>query len=169
MSESITQEELKKRLSYDPLTGYLTWIAPNTKRWLGKKAGYLCPKDGYILIRIKGRIYPAHRLAMLYMNGVFPTHDTDHKDGVRNNNAYENLRCATRSENNQNQRRPRSDNKSGYLGVYWSKHMNKWASSLTVNGKKYDLGYFEDVKLASEAYLIAKKKYHPMSMIGVKF
>jgi hypothetical protein len=162
----ITQARLKEKLSYDPETGDFTWIDNFSSRARkGCVAGSVCRSDGYIYIRFDKKLYAVHRLAWLFTHGYFPQSDIDHKDGIRTNNRLENLRCVTRSENNQNQRRPHAGNSSGYLGVSRMKNLGKWAAEITVNKKRIRLGYFEDVKEAAEAYLTAKKKYHPMSTL----
>ena len=73
--------------------------------------------------------------------------EIDHKDGNGLNNQRTNLRAATRSQNNANQRVTRR-NRSGYKGVYWSRAARKWAAQL---GQKY-LGLFENPLDAAIAY-----------------
>ena len=49
-------------------------------------------------------------------------------------------------------RRIRKDNKSGFKGVTWSTAANKWAASITINGKRKHLGTFASAKEAHNAY-----------------
>lgn len=58
-------------------------------------------KDGYLIMKIKGKQYKAHRLIFAYFNGYFPK-EIDHINRVRDDNRIENLREATRSLNNAN-------------------------------------------------------------------
>ena len=73
--------------------------------------------------------------------------DIDHADGNGLNNCRLNLRPATRSQNNANQRLS-VRNRSGFKGVYWSRAARKWAAQL---GRKY-LGLFENPLDAAIAY-----------------
>jgi hypothetical protein len=52
----------------------------------------------------------------------------------------------------------KSTNKSGYVGVYYHKSAEKWAASITKNGKAKHLGLFETPEKASKAYQLAKSK-----------
>jgi len=55
--------------------------------------------DGYLYINLSQKMYRLHRLSFVYM-GIDPTgFQVDHKDGVRNNNKWGNLRLATKLEN----------------------------------------------------------------------
>lgn len=75
-------------------------------------------------------------------------------DRIDVNGNYEKNNC--RWENNNVQRRNtqllRKDNTSGYRGVTWFKNYNKWCSSITVNSKNINLGYFKDKVEAAKAY-----------------
>lgn len=162
----VSQERLKEVFSYDIDTGLFTWlIRTGGHSKVGKIAGTL-HATGYIHIAIDGRSYQAHRLAYLYMMGEWPKNDVDHMDGIRDNNRWNNLRDATRSENNQNQKIARSDNKTGIAGVNWHKGKKSFSSSITVSGKRKYLGHFSTAELAQEAYLKAKSDLHPF-MINI--
>jgi AP2 domain len=84
---------------------------------------------------------------------------TDHKDGDGLNNRRSNLRPATTVENNRN-RRLRSDNTSGYKGVYWHKQAKCWRAKISVDGKYRSLGCFYDVRAAARAYDKAALEYY---------
>ena len=50
-------------------------------------------------------------------------------------------------------------NKSGYAGVTWSKQNKKWQThTRTINGNGH-IGFFDDIKLASAAYIEAKQNH----------
>ncbi len=83
----------------------------------------------------------------------------DHINGDTLDNRLENLRYATASENSRNQKIS-SRNTSGYKGVTWIKKMNKWKSSISVNLKRINIGYFDNKHLAAVAYNKASIKYH---------
>lgn len=40
---------------------------------------------------------------------------------------------------------------SGYTGVNWNRELQKWKSSVTENGVKYDCGFHEDERSAAKA------------------
>jgi len=155
-NELITLDELKERLNYSPETGIFTYAksgAGYSKFPVGTPAGCTDPR-GYMLIRMNYRMYYMHRLAIFYMTGEWPPHEVDHIDGIRSNNAWSNLRLATRSEQMQNQGISKR-NKSGYQGVSWSQ-FGKWVAMITIDGKRKNLGYFVNASDASEAYKAAK-------------
>jgi hypothetical protein len=144
-------KDLKLRLNYDQNTGIFTWISS------GKEAGYT---DGrYRLIGFGGKRYKAHRLAWFYMTGLWPSDHIDHKNQVKLDNRFLNLRIATDSENKCNIGLT-AKNKSGYKGVSWESTCNKWRAQICVNKNIKYLGVFKDKKLASEAYKSAAVKYH---------
>lgn len=157
-SETLTQEELKKWVSYDMQTGLFTRI-----KFLGNchpedDVGGL-NDDGYLVLRVAGIKYLAHKLAWLYVYGEFPISELDHMNNNRADNRICNLRNATRSGNVQNVIRPRRNNKSGYLGVSLRED-GRWRATISVDGKKVSLGSFDDPSEAHQAYLEAKRTYH---------
>ena len=160
----LTQEELKLKLHYDESTGVFTRLASKKGVKVGDIAGYLRP-DGYIEISINNKSYLAHRLAWLYVTGEFPINHLDHLSGIKNDNKWLNLREATQAQNLQNQTKPRSDNKSGYLGVYFHNHAGKFQAQIQLNGKRTHLGLFDTAALASQAYLSKKREIHEFCTI----
>lgn len=83
----------------------------------------------------------------------------DHKDQNGLNNQRDNLRFATNSQQGANQKK-HNNNTSGYKGVYWRKDNHKWRVEINVNGKRINLGCFENSKDAARAYNEAAIKYH---------
>lgn len=154
----LTIERLKEALSYDSETGIFTWkVAINSRAVVGNVAGKL-KSTGYVYIGLDCEQYPAHRLAWFYMNGEWPKHTIDHIDCDRANNRYANLRDATPAQNSQNQRRPQSGNKSGYLGV--SRRGKRFYAQINVSGTIKMLGKFNTAKEAHLAYIEAKREHH---------
>ena len=157
MNNSITQNQLKDLLHYDPDTGLFTWnVAKSNKTRVGSVAGHK-HIFGYIIIRIDGVPYPAHRIAWLYMTGDFPKEDMDHINGIRHDNRFKNLREATRQQNNFHSS-IRSNNTTGFKGV--TPKAGKFIAQATLNGKKHYLGFFLTKELASEAYQKFAAKNH---------
>ena len=168
-NKHITAEYLRQVLSYCPTTGIFTWKYREDadKRWniryAGKRAGTYGSGggsgNGYVHIFINCRGYGAHRLAWLYIHSEWPKHAIDHADSNGLNNAIGNLREATYRENSYN-RRIRSDNASGFKGVYWQKSHKKWGASIVANGKTTFLGLFGTAEEAHESYCIAAERLH---------
>lgn len=97
----LDQQTLQSLLDYEPHTGLFFWLVNRGSVQKGDLAGFLDDK-GYIRICINGRGYRAHRLAFLYMTGRWPKETIDHKDRVRTNNEWSNLREATHFEQGNN-------------------------------------------------------------------
>lgn len=142
--KKLTQSELKQQVHYDPESGLFTRLISNIHCVkVGSIAGGLHKSTGYIHLRVNNKRYLAHRLAFLYMEGYFPEHQIDHKDGVRANNKWFNLRHATPLCNFQNQKISKN-NTSGFPGVSWRKDYHKWQCSIKMNGKYIHLGWHDD-------------------------
>ena len=82
--------------------------------------------------------------------GKNPGAQIDHRDGDGLNNRRDNLRPATHSQNQANQRRLRSDNTSGFKGVV--KAQGKWHARIWHQGKRINIGTFATAELAAAAY-----------------
>ena len=152
LGKEISQARVKEVLHYEEESGVFTWKVRKCQRMrAGDVAGYISP-NGYLVIRVDGRLYKGHRLAWLYVYGSYPSCDIDHINLIRSDNRIDNLRLATRSQNIQNTNK-RSDNKSGYKGVSWDKKSKKWRSQIVCNGKKTCLGLFDNPADAHDAYV----------------
>lgn len=155
----LTQERLKELLEYTPETGLFTWVAsPNRSIVKGTVAG--TSSRGYIRVKLDGKQYAAHRLAFLWMEGVLPAKEIDHKNGVRDDNRWDNLRQVSSSTNNRNRHRARSDSAIGIMGVRFDRRYGTYSSRITVDDKQIHLGTFLTSEEASQAYREAKKIYH---------
>jgi len=85
--------------------------------------------------------------------------ETDHISGNTLDNRKANLRIVTHAQNLRNTKLSAA-NKSGFKGVYWERHANKWRAIIKLDGKKYHLGYYDDAEAAHAAYCVAAKKLH---------
>jgi hypothetical protein len=155
---------LKQEVNYDEKTGVFSRLKthPKLKYRAGDITGVLTPA-GYLQISIRNKIYLAHRLAWLYVYGVVPSKNIDHIDGVKTNNAINNLRELSQKNNVQNIKKAKVSNKLGILGVSVAnkgKGQKSYRSRIVVDGKEIHLGVFEKAEDAREAYLVAKRKYH---------
>lgn len=128
-------------------------------RWrAGQPTGYMA-KDGRWHVRFERRHYYAHRMAWLYVHGYWPK-VIDHIDGNQSNNSIANLREVTQPINCENRHGPQSNNKSGFLGVFWEKRFKVWIAKVTVKKKSIHVGSFKTPEAAHQAYLEAKRKLH---------
>lgn len=154
----ISQTELKSQLRYDPDTGVFTWLVSKGNALAGSVAGAF-DGAGYRRIMVNGKRYKAHRLAFIYMTGNLPPDEVDHINQQRDDNRWENLRHATRSQNQRNCKRP-ANNTSGFNGVSWNKKSRKWQARIMTDGKMRNLGFFDNLHEAASARSAANKKYH---------
>lgn len=153
----LTQECLKEALSYDPLTGNFVWIKRRGGRKFGAVAGCL-NSYGYRVITVWCNVYTAHRLAWLYVHGVFPNGPIDHINGSKDDNRIANLREATELQNSWNQ--CHKPGVSGHKNVVWRKKRKRWQVRMHIRGKKTCFGSFISVEEAAAAACAAREKYH---------
>lgn len=145
----ISQEELKRVVSYDPDTGEFRWLKSGKPGLNGFIAGTKRP-DGYSQICIKQELYLAHRLAWVYIHGVWPKQKIDHIDRDRGNTRIKNLREVTDSENGRNT----IDNKerqSSTIRVCWNEHKNNWEILVNFGSGKRIVWSFDSEEEAIQA------------------
>ena len=83
-----------------------------------------------------------HQLvALAFIPNLDNKKTVDHIDNDKINNNINNLRWATKNEQQMNTRIAKN-NTTGVKGVLWNKSNNKWKAVITMNGKKIHLGYF---------------------------
>lgn len=146
---------LENALSYCPLTGKLYWLEGT--RNAGKEAGSLHKATGYMAIRFGGKFLYAHRIAWYLSYGYWPIY-IDHTNRIRNDNRLQNLTDVSKRENHLNMKRF-SNNTSGITGVFWSKEINKWVASITINSKQQYLGCFDEKAIATQTRKNAEIAY----------
>jgi len=159
----LSVEYVRSALAYDPETGILRWKerADRSRSWniryVGTYAGAKS-KQGYLMVKINGIKYFAHRLVWVISYGCWPEQQIDHKDGDKLNNRISNIRLATSAQNNQNKNK-RRDNTSGHPGVYWYHRHQKWGASIRVDGKQINLGFYVAFEDAVFKRKCAETKY----------
>lgn len=146
----LTQTHLRAVLHYDPDTGLFTWSQKRPGVIVGAECGRLSI-HGYREIGVGGKLHRAHRLAFLYMTGEMPNAVVDHINGVKHDNRWCNLRQASQSQNMANVGIQR-DNTSGVHGVVWDAQRMKWRAQICTSGKKRNLGRYNTIDEAAEAY-----------------
>ena len=145
-----SQERLWDLFALNPLTGELFWRVRTSARCrLNAPAGCVT-RNGYVVLRIDGGIYLAHRLIRAWVDGVDPGPSViDHWDGNPNNNNPWNLRVCTQSQNMAN---------VPHRGWYETPS-GKYAAQVKVQGKRIHLGEFVTPLEAYTAYVTAKKLF----------
>lgn len=153
---------LRRLFHYDPETGVFTRKYTGTRSSAVAGGVHRCAGGKlYQSINIDGRFHKAHRLAWLYVHGVWPVGVIDHIDGDGQNNRLANLRDVSVAVNTQNLRAARRDTLSGLLGVSWNSRKKAWSAYINVENERKYLGYFDDPEEAHQAYLEAKRRLHP--------
>lgn len=140
-TKRLTQQRLKEVLNYDAESGIFTWVDNRSKAAKGKIAGGV-DGHGYWIIGIDHVRHSAHRLAWLYVHGCLPN-EVDHQNHNRIDNRLVNLRSTDRSGNARNISKP-MNNKSGVMGVSWTKRLGKRNDKWEVRACGKFLGYFDD-------------------------
>lgn len=165
--QGIARDIFSEIVEYSPETGEMVlkyrernWFISDAthKRWNSRFAGKIAGSIshyGYRTFGAFGMTYQVSRVAWLFIHGKWPDHDIDHIDGDRTNNKIENLREATRQENNRNQYKTRGD--VPLKGV--SKYKHKYRAHIAIDQKQIHLGYFDDIESAHAAYKKAAQEY----------
>ena len=153
----ITQELIAETFEYKD--GLLYWksVAHGNKSYLIGQVAGSTHKTGYRHITWMNRIHKAHRLIFMLHYGYLPK-EIDHINADRSDNRIENLREATRSENQYN--KATQKNLSGHRGVSWHKKTKKWSIRVVKEGKTISCGYCDDLELAVLVAEEARAKYY---------
>jgi len=158
----LSRTELKKWVTYNPISGV---FRKNHNKGRGKKGsiiGSINKGHGYLLIKVKGEIYLAHRLVWLYVYGHLPTGGLDHVNHNKLDNRICNLRSVTQKDNNRNASLSKT-NTSGVCGVSYRKDRGVFEAYIRVDGILKHLGRFKELADA----VIARKNaesffnFHP--------
>lgn len=148
----ITIEELKLQFIYNPETGEFTRISVRDCHGNLNYCRYEVigtnGHRGYKRVSINGKRYLLHKLAILYMTGIYPLDEVDHIDGDTSNNRYANLRNEGKLENRKNLKLYKN-NTSGVTGV--SEKDGKYFAQAQLNGITYFRGYFNNIEDAISA------------------
>ena len=153
----LTAERLREVLEYNPATGVFVWKARTARAvTVGALAGGVT-NHGYAHITIDNERYVAHRLAWLYMTGAWPEEEVDHKNGLRADNRWCNLRAATTKQNRENREKAPS-NTSGMRGVSWVRSRQNWLAQIKSYGVNRNLGRFPTLVDAAAARLRAERE-----------
>ena len=130
------------------------------RQWLwryGPHNKYVCRSEYFKELK-RSVSYYLHREILKRM-GPADFEQSDHINRNSLDNRRCNLRVSTAQQNSCN-RGLRSENKSGYKGVYWNRLEEKWHAQLTTKGIKKQLGFHDTPEAAARAYNEAAKKHH---------
>jgi hypothetical protein len=164
------QAILNDFIEYNTSTGICTWKHRDMKyfktegcykSWNTKYANtvinYISKTTGYITTSIFNTNKELHVFIHILMTGEFPKFTIDHKDTVKTNNSWDNLRDIPQSKNNLN-KGVRVDNLLGIKGV--TKNGKGFMARVKVADKDRYLGTFSTPELAKDAYNLAASELH---------
>jgi hypothetical protein len=163
--KEMSLERIKEYLEYNPETGIFTWRKrPSNRVHIGDEAGHRT-RDNYLLIRIFGRIYCAHRLAWWMVRGIMPPDgiEVDHINHIPSDNRFCNLRLASKSENGQNRSGATSQSLTKVRGVYWDSKRGKYSAEVMVGGVKAHRSRHVSLADAEKAVIEARTRLQPYS------
>jgi hypothetical protein len=153
-----SRELVRQLLDYNAETGSLTWFPRSSAYWndrhAGKPAGCLKSK-GYIIVRIGGTDFRAHRLVWLYVYGEPVPDIIDHVDRNPRNNRIDNLRPATKAQNAANTTRKSA---TGIVGVDLSD--GRYRVRVGSGGRQVYIGQFGTLDEATKARFDAATLLH---------
>lgn len=153
-------QEFSAIVRFDEQSGQFFWTVNRYGRGgsrMGGVAGFF-NENGYRCLRLKGKKFYAHRLAWLFVYGVWPSGLIDHVNGHRSDNRICNIREATTSQNLANTNKTCAE--SRLRGAHWASDKGKWTSRIMFKGRVRHLGYFTSSDDAHAAYVAARRALH---------
>lgn len=154
---SIAIERLRELFDLDADSGSLRWRFSKGTAKAGDVAGSV-NSNGRLVVTVDRKAIGAHRVVFALVHGCLPEL-VDHIDGDPLNNRPSNLRVATRQQNGQNARIS-SRNRSGVKGVTWSAARSKWRADCTSNGRLCHVGLFNTIEEADRAVRLFREQHH---------
>lgn len=151
--QSVEIEYLRAVLSYNPFTGSLVWRRRSAELFSAtarRSAEHCCANwnsrhenapagsmsaRGYLVVRLCGTLFMAHRVAWAIETGEWPHGEIDHIDGQTGNLRFANLRLVDRQQNMKN-RRIGSHNTSGFMGLRPTPS-GKWCAYIHIDGRQH--------------------------------
>jgi hypothetical protein len=153
--------KLRELWLYDPVTGRFT---SKIRTWghagiinIGDPVGVL--NKGYWTLAHHGKNYRAHVVAWVWMTGSLPSagREIDHKNRIRADNTWTNLRLLDHGANTANAPR-KTNNTTGVTGVYPNR-VGNWFAVIYVDKERVHLGTYPTIELAIAARKRAEAIY----------
>lgn len=158
-----TQQELDAiKQSWHLHEGQICWSRKAVNKNIDDPVGMSIAKSGHRSVLLwfnkKSISLQESNVVWFLMHDVWPEFEIDHIDGNPQNNALNNLRQATRSE----QCRNRVAGKAGRAnkGVYKRSYGNKWSAQIWFNGICKNLGTYDSEDEAIEVRQLATEMMH---------
>lgn len=130
-----------------------------------EKYSWYVDSNGYARAHIgEGKCVYMHRIIMGAKKGI----DVDHINHNKLNNKRSNLRCCKHQHNTMN-KIIQTNNTSGFKGVYWARHANRYMAYVTIDRNNKYLGYFDNKEDAALAYdMAALMLYREFALLNFK-
>lgn len=130
-------EQIAEEIRVDE-EGNLWWKARKKGRKFYNKPLGTLNKEGYLVFGFGYQTYYNHVVCFCLYYGHWPRakNDIDHINRIRSDNRKENLREATRSQNNLNSDTIPSHNTSGYRNVKYNKCSKLWVVEFIEKGNR---------------------------------
>lgn len=121
-----------------------------------KKYCWNISNQGYVVAKNKGsnKIIRMHRFITNCPDNMV----VDHINHNKADNRMSNLRICVWADNTRNHKVPKNST-TGISGVSWHKKASKWQARITINGKRINLGVFDNIEDARQARLKAELEY----------
>lgn len=175
-----TPEALRAILSYDAVSGRLSWRARDAEtlakhglpiparldrwnaRYAGTEAAQADDGHGYRTLCIGGRLHKAQRVVWAMHHGNWPTGiirfiGAD-RYGLRISNLREPAPRPIRRKGDK-----LKNNRSGVTGVHWHRSKRNWRARIQVDGKSIALGEYVRFEDAVRARREGELRYRPIS------
>ena len=127
--------------------------------WIIERYSFFIDKDGYCICSYredgKNKKIRLHRLIMNAKSGEI----VDHNDRNKLNCQRYNLSIVSSRDNTLNTK-VSCINKSGYKGISWCKHANKWHIRVNVDGLNKHIAYESDFEKAKEIRKQSELQYY---------
>ena len=147
---------VREAFEYEPETGRLRRLKLNPGAKLYATA---VANNGYRVVWFNRKLWLEHRLVWLWHHGQVPAM-IDHRDRNKLNNRIENLRAATKSQNEYNCG-PKASNKLGARGVHYNARGSRrpFIAQIVAAGRNRYLGSFATLSEATAAYRAASLRH----------
>lgn len=152
-TNDVSAEAVRELLAYCPETGEFHWkdSQKNVQWKRGRKVGTVAA-NGYVMIRILGKVRLAHRLAWLLSYGEWPEFTIDHVNHQPHDNRLANLRDVPHAANARNH-----PSAALLVGATRGKD-GTWDSGVHQYGAVQVSSGFATPSLANSAYLAAQAR-----------